>query len=112
MKKVLFIALLLVGCSKNNKFHKAIQGDYEIRTIKQYGGNVQHIQSGAQGFEFTITENTLTGWHFNNSEYEVLDYGVLYATNVSNVSGEVNIELTDSLRFTDVYGNVLTMGSK
>ena len=113
MKKIILImAVALVSCKKENSFHKAIQGDYEIRTIHQYWGGSVQLPSGAQGYEFIITDKTLTGWHFENNEYEVIDYGVLYASTKNGDSGEINVEVSDSLRLTDIFGNVLVMGSK
>ena len=112
---ILAVGVTLFSCNKVDNFHKAIQGNYEVRFVDHKGGEVYdtYIPSGAEGWEFDITETHLDGWHWWNNTYEVLDKGVLYAPNHNGDGGEVHIDIVgDSLLVRDYLGNVLHLGRK
>ena len=111
MKRLLFLVLVLSSCAKQDKFHKAIQGDWEIRTINTYWGTTQNIPSNS-GNDFTITESTLNGWHFTNEPYEVLSNGIIGVSNDAGDYGELPVSVGDNLVLKDVYGNELIMELK
>lgn len=113
MKRLIFIALLLASCGKENRFHKQLQGTWKIYEVTTNGGTPQQIADTASGFDMVFTEDIVTGWSYQNGKtYDLLDKGLIKVYDVNGQDHEVSIDIDDDMTLIDGYNNKLLLEFK